>query len=76
METRHEGGRNGQGKELGKDVGSVAKPQPGELCSLHGPTLKLDPHINQPLAAGGHLGREVHLEVTLQPQLPGNSLEI
>lgn len=53
METRHEGGRNGQDKELGKDVGSVVKPQPGELCSLHGPTFKLHPHINQPLAAGG-----------------------
>lgn len=57
METRHEGGRNGQDKELGKDVGSVVKSPPGELCSMHCSTLKLDNHINQPLAAGSHLGQ-------------------
>lgn len=56
----------GRGKELGKDVGSVVfKPQPGELCSMNGPTLKqkgqsLDPSINQSLAAGSHLGGGGH----------------
>lgn len=60
METRHEGGRNREDKGLGKDVGSVVKPQHGELCSLHGPPLKLDPILINHWQLAATWAEEVH----------------
>lgn len=48
-QSRHEGGRIGPGKKLGKDMGSVAvELQPGKLCSMNGPKELVHLEIGRP----------------------------